>query len=177
MKKLIIVASLVCISHGYLFAGQHYELSNYSVTADTNLNSTLSKLLVLYYDVKDALVAGHSETAATKAGDFVKTANDIDMKTLSQKDRKVFTPLKSKLVFDATHISETKDIEHQREHFANFSTNMFILAKAVKLTKQPVYEQYCPMKKNYWLSNESGIKNPYYGSSMLTCGRVVETIR
>jgi len=32
------------------------------------------------------------------------------------------------------------------------------------------------MKKAVWLSNEKAIKNPYYGSQMLTCGKVVETI-
>ncbi|MAQ74933.1 MAG: hypothetical protein CL613_01215 [Aquimarina sp.] len=31
------------------------------------------------------------------------------------------------------------------------------------------------MKKAYWLSKEKDIKNPYYGSSMLTCGKVAET--
>ena len=30
------------------------------------------------------------------------------------------------------------------------------------------------MKKAAWLSSEKQIKNPYYGSSMLTCGEVTE---
>jgi hypothetical protein len=28
-----------------------------------------------------------------------------------------------------------------------------------------------------WLSKESAIKNPYYGSQMLSCGKTVETIK
>jgi hypothetical protein len=28
-----------------------------------------------------------------------------------------------------------------------------------------------------WLSKENAVKNPYYGSQMLTCGKVVETIK
>ena len=28
-----------------------------------------------------------------------------------------------------------------------------------------------------WLSEEQAIKNPYYGSSMLTCGKITETIK
>jgi Protein of unknown function (DUF3347). len=32
------------------------------------------------------------------------------------------------------------------------------------------------MKKANWLSSEKEIKNPYYGSTMLTCGSVVDTI-
>jgi hypothetical protein len=33
------------------------------------------------------------------------------------------------------------------------------------------------MKKAYWLSPDKAIKNPYYGSAMLTCGKVTETIQ
>jgi hypothetical protein len=32
------------------------------------------------------------------------------------------------------------------------------------------------MIKTHWLSSEKAIKNPYYGSAMLTCGEVTETI-
>ena len=54
---------------------------------------------------------------------------------------------------------------------------MFALAKDVKLTDQPIYHAYCHMKKVYWLSAEAGIKNPYYGKTMLTCGKVTETLK
>lgn len=53
----------------------------------------------------------------------------------------------------------------------------------IKVSKQekPVYYQHCPMankgKGANWLSKENAIKNPYYGSQMLTCGSTVETIK
>mgnify|MGYP002336258182 CR=1 FL=1 len=81
------------------------------------------------------------------------------------------------LLKDATPISESKDLKKQRQHFSNLSNNMTALAKAVKLSNDPIYQAYCPMKKAGWLSNEKAIKNPYYGSAMLTCGNVVETIQ
>jgi hypothetical protein len=54
---------------------------------------------------------------------------------------------------------------------------MYTLAKAAKLSPQPVYEQYCPMKNAYWLSSEASIKNPYYGNEMLSCGEVKDTLK
>jgi hypothetical protein len=87
-----------------------------------------------------------------------------------------FMSYQDKLAFDARHISESNDIAHQREHFANFSANFFKLAKAIKLTDEAVYYDYCPMKKSYWLSADAAIKNPYYGKQMLTCGKVTETL-
>jgi hypothetical protein len=45
----------------------------------------------------------------------------------------------------------------------------------------PVYYQHCPMyndnKGANWLSLESSVKNPYYGSQMLSCGKTIETIK
>ena len=81
---------------------------------------------------------------------------------------------------DAEHINGTKDIAHQRDHFISLSKNMYALIKVAKTT-ETVYYQFCPManegKGANWLSKESGVKNPYYGSQMLTCGKTVETIK
>ena len=131
---------------------------------------TQSQLLHSYYDIKNALVAGNANTASASAEQFLKTANGVDYKVISEGN--INTLLK-----DATAISESKDLKEQRMHFANLSTNMFIAAKAVKLTTEPIYYTYCPMKKAYWLSSESVIKNPYFGSAMLTCGKVTEILK
>jgi len=159
MKKIILAAAAVLITASFEESSAQDSIQQYQ----------LSQLLVQYYNIKDALVAGNGKLASTKAEDFIKVANTIDYKVISEGNTNA-------LLKDATSISEAKDIKVQREHFANFSNNMAIIAKAMKLTSQPIYQAYCPMKKANWLSNEKEIKNPYYGSAMLTCGKVVETI-
>lgn len=128
-----------------------------------------SPLLTSYYNLKDALVSSNSTTAAASAESFVKALNDIDKETVKDESR-------AALLSDAGIISQTKDLKVQREKFAILSANMFALVKTVKLSAQPVYQQYCPMKKASWLSDNKAIKNPYYGSAMLTCGSVKETL-
>jgi hypothetical protein len=140
-----------------------------SFAQDSTQQYQLSQLLSQYYNIKDALVAGNGTEASAKAEEFIKTANSIDYKLISEGNINA-------LLKDATPISEIKDIKIQREHFANLSNNMVTLAKAMKLTTQPIYQAYCPMKKANWLSSDKAIKNPYYGNAMLTCGKVVETI-
>lgn len=139
-------------------------------------NQTQS-LLTSYYDIKNALVNSDATLAASKANVFSKVMGSIDMKSIPKAEMTAFMGLQDKLEFDAKHISETKDISQQRQYFANFSANLFKLAKAVKLTNEPVYYDYCPMKKSYWLSDNAAIKNPYYGKQMLTCGAVKETLK
>ena len=143
--------------------------SKASIAQDSTQQRQLSQLLSQYYGIKDALVAGNGNDASTKAGEFIKTANSIDYKLISEGNINA-------LLKDATPISETKDIKVQRTHFANFSNNMVTLAKSLKLSAATIYQAYCPMKKANWLSSEKEIKNPYYGSAMLSCGQVVETI-
>ncbi len=125
-------------------------------------------LLPLYYSVKDALVGGNATIASSKAGELVKALNGADAKTITNRDG---------LLEHAGKIAASKDLKSQREHFAGLSTDMIALAKASKLSAEPVYQMYCPMKKSNWLSSEKTVKNPYYGSAMLTCGKVVETIK
>jgi hypothetical protein len=139
--------------------------------------SSLKPLLDLYYDIKNSLVKSDAPSAATKAAEFVTVINAVDEKKLSKDEGKAFSSLKQKLAFDARHISENKEVSHQRDHFKTFSDNFYLLIKDAKVSGETVYRQYCPMKKSYWLSNESSIKNPYYGSQMLTCGKVTDTLK
>jgi hypothetical protein len=137
----------------------------------------LSPLLADYYGVKDALVKDDAKAAAAAAGQLLTAVNGVNTSDLPGKDHKVFVALKNKLAYDARHISESTDIAHQREHFASLSTNMVTLAKEARLSQQPIYEEYCPMKKSYWLSNETAIHNPYFGASMPNCGKVTSTLK
>ena len=164
MKKIFLLVALVATA----FTNQLF--------AQNTKTSSLTPLLTSYYDIKNALISSNSADAAAHSGEFLKAVNSVDMKTLPKTDMDSFMFFQDKLAFDAKHISESKDIAHQREHFANLSSNFFKLAKAVELTDKPIYYAYCPMKKSYWLSADATIKNPYFGNQMLTCGKVTETL-
>ena len=161
MKKLFFIVAIFATA----FLQKGFAQNS---TAQTSQNLSLSQLLTSYYNIKDALVVGNASSASTSADEFVKTLTGIDSKSITIDTRNA-------LLKDAGNISQTTNIKNQRELFASFSTKMIALAKAIKLTSQSVYEAYCPMKKASWLSSEKAIKNPYYGSAMLTCGSIKET--
>lgn len=145
-------------------------LTHKSFAQDSQQKNQLTQVLFHYYHIKDALVASNSSEASTSAEELVKSLNSIDYKVITEGNINA-------LLKDATAISETKDIQKQRERFANLSDNLSALTKTVRFSSQPFYKVYCPMKKAYWLSPEKEIKNPYYGSSMPGCGQVVQTIQ
>lgn len=154
---------------------QHDGMNN--ATQETN---QLTSVFDNYFALKNALVKTDGNTASTKAKDLGTAINAVKMDKLPMNVHTVWMKVLNDLKEDAEHINGTKDISHQRGHFMSLSKNMYELIKVAKLS-ETVYYQFCPMtndgKGANWLSKESDIKNPYYGSQMLTCGKTIETIK
>lgn len=133
-----------------------------------------------YFAMKDALVKTDGLSAAAKALAMLTALNGVQMGKLNNQEHTVWMKVENNLKTDAKRIEENKDIAIQREYFISLSKNMYELVKVSK-SGATVYYQYCPMandgKGANWLSKESAIKNPYYGSQMLSCGKTVETIK
>ncbi len=133
-----------------------------------------------YFSLKDALVTTDGNEASTKAKDLQTAIQAVKMDQLPMEVHTVWMKVLRDLNKEAEEINGTKQIEGQRDHFMALSKNMYALIKVAK-PAGVIYYQFCPManegKGANWLSKESGIKNPYYGSQMLTCGKTVETIK
>lgn len=134
-------------------------LFGYSAFAQ-NSNTLVSN----YIHVKNALVKSDAK-AATDA---------IQVFYQSVQNEKDFTQ-KADLLKATDALQKAGDLKSQRNALNNVSTIMWTVVKNTDKLNEPVYYQYCPMAKGYWLSFEKKIENPYYGASMLSCGKVVET--
>ena len=146
MKKIIFVLAVMLIE--------------FSAVAQ-NINNLLNNSI----DVKNALVSSNGVAASESINTLYNTV----------KEEENF-PQKAELLRASEKLYKAgNDIDNQRVAFNDVSTVMWELVKGSEIVNEPVYYQYCPMKKAYWLSKEKEIKNPFYGSSMLTCGKVVET--
>ncbi|SIQ31475.1 Protein of unknown function [Chryseobacterium sp. RU37D] len=157
MKKYIITAVLSLFSI-------------LSISAQSKKDAQVSKLYQNYIAIKSALASDDADKTSKAAEEFIKTASAIDYKVVSEGNLNI-------LKKDATAISEARNITVQRETFFNLSDNMIGLTKEFKLSENPIYVQYCPMADGSWLSDEKKIVNPYYGSSMLSCGSVKSEIK
>ena len=142
--------------------------------------SQLKAVFDNYFALKDALVKTDGNTASASGAALLTALDAVEMGKLKMYEHTVWMKVEKALKTDAQHIKENKDTEQQRENFISLSKNIYELIKAAK-PAETVYYQYCPMandgKGANWLSKESVIKNPYYGSQMLSCGKVVETIK
>lgn len=124
-----------------------------------------SLLLNNYIEVKNALVSSNGTAA-------IETINTLNN---SVKKEENFAQKAELLKATDKMYKAGNNLDKQRAAFNDVSTIMWRLVKDSENINGSVYYQYCPMKKAWWLSREKEIKNPYYGSAMLTCGNVAET--
>src|SRR5690606_11272820 len=117
------------------------------------------------------------QAAAAKAGNkMVGSLKSFDISAYTSEQQ---TELKD-IIADATehaeHIGES-EMAHQREHFKTLSKDMMDMV-AITGTEATLYQQFCPMYDGggAWLSMEKDIKNPYFGSKMMACGKVQKEI-
>ncbi|MXO06145.1 DUF3347 domain-containing protein [Flavobacterium sp. HBTb2-11-1] len=152
------------------------KTNNTELAAIETADSQLQSVYDAYFTVKDALIKSDSKLTSAKAKDLLTAITAVKMDKLKNNEHTVWMKVVKKLTADAKSISATTDLKKQRETFKSLSKSTYDLIK-VSSPEQPIYKQYCPMADADWLSKEKAVKNPYYGSSMLTCGNVVETIK
>lgn len=162
----------------------HSNHSNHTTEAVTpkamQAVNQLKPLFDTYFALKDALVKTDSNTAASKANELATAVNAVKMDQLEMDVHMVWMKVVGDLKKYSQGIADTKDVKIQRGQFMELSKTMYDLIQVAK-QESPTYYQFCPMandgKGANWLSQENPIKNPYYGSMMLTCGKTVETIK
>lgn len=170
MKNILIICFTVLSITAFAQHENHAASSDSKVASqgavtfkDFNLGAAYSQYILL----KDALVASNADEAKKTVTDLVKalaTVKDAD------------GALKA-----AAKLAGASSISEQRLNFSMLSDEMTKLVKGGKLSSGSLYLEYCPMANDntgaFWLSNEKEIKNPYFGSMMLMCGSVKETIQ
>jgi hypothetical protein len=151
-------------------------MNDHTTVSENQETNQLQTVFDNYFLLKDALVKTDSKTASAKSKELLTSIEAVKMESLKMDVHMVWMKVLKDLIADAKSISEAQDIKKQRELFKSLSKNTYELIKVSKPT-EAIYYQYCPMQDANWLSKENAVKNPYYGSQMLTCGKTVETIK
>ena len=162
--------------------GNHNNHSNHIETPKIEAQEVNQLKVVFdnYFVVKDAMISSDGNSTSIASKELFTAINNVKMDKLDMDVHMVWMKVVNQIKKDSELISNTKDIKIQRNHFTTLSKDIYSLLKVAKY-EVPVYFQHCPMyndgKGANWLSKENAVKNPYYGSMMLTCGKTVETIK
>ena len=144
---------------------------------------SLMAVMADYYQLKNALVATNQANAG-KAADMLIAVTDSFATSLAgdSVNKQALQPYLDTVVAQARLVKDIQDptCERQRQAFSVLSSSVYTMLKNADLKNAGVYHEYCPMAFNdkgaFWLSEESEIKNPYFGKKMLECGEVKDSM-
>jgi len=151
-----------------------------NIFAQNASDQSFNSVITAYINLKNALAADDNGKARDAAIDLYKAIDKMPADKFSKNNRSTWSKFEKKLSYDAEHIMESSDLEHQRGHFISLSKNIYAVAKAFNVNTSKLYYQFCPMadggKGAYWLSETDKIHNPYFGKKMPSCGSTKETL-
>lgn len=149
--------------------------SNEMMASDAQ-NSDAKQVVADYMVLKDALVATNKEEAVKAGKKLESTLKAFNVSKYTAAQQKELKDIIEDAIEHAEHIGKS-EMEHQREHFKILTKDITDMV-AITGTETTLYQQYCPMYDggSAWLSMSKEVKNPYFGSKMLNCGKVQKEI-
>ena len=155
------------------------ETNERSIKSTTQKSAMTSEIIDGYVQLKNALVDDDSKKAADAGKVILNAFSNFEMAKLTEEQHKEYMEIAEDAKEHVEHIIKSP-IDHQREHFEVLSNDINDLITLVGTDKH-LYQDFCPMyndgKGAIWLSETKEIKNPFYGSKMLSCGKVQKEIK
>jgi Cu(I)/Ag(I) efflux system membrane fusion protein len=141
----------------------------------------LARLFQGYFDLKNAL-ANDDPDAAREAGRSLSgLLEDTGKHSLDGEHHMFWMDRYEDLEESLEEFVAAASLEELRTHFEPLSEALITTARTLGSLDQTWYVAYCPMvdgdRGAYWLSEFEQISNPYFGSTMLRCGEVRQTLR
>ena len=134
----------------------------------------------VYLKLKNALVASDRKAASDAATALAERVSGITTGDLKGNALGFWEEKRDVLVEHSRALGQSDNIGAQRKDFVYLSEALIRTIASFGAAKGLLYIDYCPMANSdsgaYWLSETAEIRNPYYGSSMLTCGEIVKEL-
>lgn len=130
-------------------------------------DSEFEKILDRYFEIQASLASDSTDGIAAASQEIDRLASRI------QTENAKIEELASSLRKAAREI-QGKDIEGARESFFEMSKPLLMFLHQFYTGDKEYFRYYCSMAKKGWIQPEKGTRNPYHGSSMLTCGELIE---
>ena len=162
---------------------QSFLQSNYPKfreMASEEFQRDLNKLVGIYLELKDALVQGDEDKAATLSKEFYAELQQIEAGQLEGEAKEFWQEKQRSLLQHSAMNTNKENLQELRENFVFLSEAMIKIVSTFGMGNEQIFVDYCPMANSdagaYWLSEIREIRNPYYGEAMLTCGEIVAEI-
>jgi hypothetical protein len=188
---IVLIVVLIAVAAAFKFCNNKPETpdekrqSPLSIDENTGtFNTSFNKLLGSYFALKDAFVASDTGRINAASREILMRSDSLQVNeirgdstgAIKETARSFTTTISS----SAVAIAGENNIEGKRRELNMITDALWSLTRTVKFDGQKIYYQFCPMAFNnqgaYWLNNSREIRNPYFGSKMLTCGETADSV-
>ncbi len=140
------------------------------------LQATIASYLALH----EALASDDLAAAKGAAEKLGQSAKSLDPKSPAM-FRDAWSPVRRQLIAHTKHLAGTKTLDEARVPFRDLSQQVATLLRVFgNPSKETVRLAFCPMALGgggaEWVQRASEIENPYFGSSMNSCGEIHESV-
>jgi Cu(I)/Ag(I) efflux system membrane fusion protein len=146
------------------------------VKINKDAEKALTAIFNSYFDLKDMLTEDDLDQSKKEIENLSKALSQVSMSLFTGNTHTAWMKYSNELKRNINQSKEAEQLDQLRESFITISNTMIQLNEVFQPLNLTVYVQHCPMANNNkgadWLSKEKEIKNPYFGSDMLTCGEI-----
>ncbi len=134
-----------------------------------------------YLKLQNALAADDVSEAVKSAQRVFKALSVVEMSLLGDEAHSIWMQSSSGITEALKSIDKAENIEQARKAFKTLSDEVIVVVQRFGVFgSKSVYKFNCPMafdnKGADWLQTDEDTRNPYFGASMLKCGKVIEVI-
>ena len=121
-------------------------------------SDALKNVVSSYLQIQTQLAADKIDGIKASAAEIAKNAAQLE----DGKD----------IAAGAKELERAGDIKNARAAFEKLSTAVIAAVKSSGADVEGLKVGFCPMVNASWLQKDGQVRNPYYGSAMLTCGEL-----
>jgi Cu(I)/Ag(I) efflux system membrane fusion protein len=157
------------------------KLKNNEMKVSTEAKKALEPIIKDYLAFKNALTNDNLKDAQDQAARMQKSMSAVNMSLFAGESHKLWMSFSTTIQNALQHKAHMKTIEELRKAFKSVSDGVIGIVSSFKPMQELLYVDFCPMANDNkgadWLSESKDIRNPYFGSKMMTCGKIVNEIR
>jgi membrane fusion protein, copper/silver efflux system len=153
-----------------------------SFTTSAAFKGQLDGVYTAYLALQASFSGDAFPSVGTNARALSTALGAVDMKLLTDSQTHMaWMAASDSLEKSVGQIANAKDIEAARAAFKPLSATLITTAKQFGTSgKTALYALHCPMAFNNqgadWIQANKTVKNPYFGKTMLACGKITETL-
>ena len=141
---------------------------------------TMDTFFRRYIELEEALVSSDTAKANSAASTMLFLLNLTDEPMNKEASAKVWKNHHDGYHKNLLAFLRANDLQKKRLYFSRISEYLYSTFKSFDMEKEDIHLAYCPMafdkKGAYWLTDNHKIRNPYFGSKRLKCGRIIEIL-